>query len=68
VTIDGIFRMGERSEGGRARTHTPKTAFSPGVVCLKAAGGRVETLAGTPLTYGKTGFKNDGFLAWGCRP
>ena len=27
----------------------------------------VETLAGTPLTYGKPGFKNDGFLAWGRR-
>jgi 3'-phosphoadenosine 5'-phosphosulfate (PAPS) 3'-phosphatase len=30
---------------------------------LETAGGRVETLAGTPLTYGKPGFKNDGFLA-----
>jgi hypothetical protein len=27
-------------------------------------GGRVETLA-APLAYGKPGFKNDGFLAWG---
>lgn len=26
-----------------------------------------KTLAGAPLTYGKPGFKNDGFLAWGRR-
>ena len=36
-----------------------------GQAILEAAGGRVETLAGAPLTYGKPGFKNDGFLAWG---
>jgi 3'(2'), 5'-bisphosphate nucleotidase len=36
-----------------------------GQAILEAAGGRVETLAGTPLTYGKPGLKNDGFLAWG---
>jgi len=24
-------------------------------------------LAGAPLAYGKPGFKNDGFLAWGRR-
>jgi 3'(2'), 5'-bisphosphate nucleotidase len=29
---------------------------------------RVETLAGAPLTYGKPGFKNDAFIAWGRRP
>jgi 3'-phosphoadenosine 5'-phosphosulfate (PAPS) 3'-phosphatase len=33
----------------------------------RSAGGRVETLAGTPLIYGKPGFKNDGFIAWGRR-
>ena len=36
-----------------------------GQAILEAAGGRVETLAGAPLAYGKPGFKNDGFLAWG---
>jgi 3'(2'), 5'-bisphosphate nucleotidase len=36
-----------------------------GQAILEAAGGRVETLTGTPLGYGKPGFKNDGFLAWG---
>ena len=36
---------------------------------LEAAGGRVETLAGAPLSYGKPGLKNDGFIAWGrCVP
>ena len=39
-----------------------------GQAILEAAGGRVETLAGAPLGYGKPGFKNDGFLAWGRRP
>ena len=38
-----------------------------GQAILEAAGGRVETLAGDPLAYGKPGFKNDGFLAWGRR-
>ena len=38
-----------------------------GQAILEAAGGRVETLAGTPLRYGKPGLKNDGFLAWGRR-
>ena len=36
-----------------------------GQAILEAAGGRVETAAGTRLTYGKPGLKNDGFLAWG---
>jgi 3'(2'), 5'-bisphosphate nucleotidase len=36
-----------------------------GQAILEAAGGRVETLAGDRLVYGKPGFKNDGFLAWG---
>jgi len=39
-----------------------------GQAILEAAGGRVETLAGDPLAYGKPGFKNDGFIAWGRRP
>ena len=34
---------------------------------IEASDGRVETLAGAPLTYGKPGFRNDGFLAWGRR-
>jgi 3'(2'), 5'-bisphosphate nucleotidase len=38
-----------------------------GQAILEAAGGRVETLSGAPLRYGKPGLKNDGFLAWGRR-
>ena len=40
-------------------------AVEAGQAILEAAGGRVETLAGDRLAYGKPGFKNDGFLAWG---
>jgi 3'(2'), 5'-bisphosphate nucleotidase len=32
---------------------------------LAAAGGRIDTLDGAPLTYGKPGFHNPGFVAWG---
>ena len=38
-----------------------------GQAILEATGSSVETLAGAPLSYGKPGFKNDGFLAWGRR-
>jgi 3'(2'), 5'-bisphosphate nucleotidase len=38
-----------------------------GQAVLEAAGGRVLTFAGTPLLYGKPGFKNEGFIAWGRR-
>ena len=34
-----------------------------GQAILEAAGGRVETFAGTPLSYGKPSLKNDGFVA-----
>ena len=36
-----------------------------GQAVLEAAGGRVTTPTGEPLTYGKTGFRNGGFVAWG---
>jgi len=36
-----------------------------GQAILEAAGGRVETFTGKPLSYGKPGLKNDGFVAWG---
>ncbi len=39
-----------------------------GQAVLEAAGGRVLNLAGEPLRYGKSGLKNDGFLAWGAKP
>lgn len=36
-----------------------------GQAVLEAAGGRVETLEGKPLTYGKNGFENPHFIAYG---
>lgn len=36
-----------------------------GHAILSAAGGRVETTNGKPLTYGKPGFENPGFIAFG---
>jgi len=36
-----------------------------GHAVLAAAGGRVVTLDGAPLTYGKDGFDNPHFVAWG---
>jgi 3'(2'), 5'-bisphosphate nucleotidase len=36
-----------------------------GQAVLEAAGGRVTTLDGAPLLYGKPGFKNPGFIARG---
>jgi 3'(2'), 5'-bisphosphate nucleotidase len=37
-----------------------------GHAVLSAAGGRVRTVAGEPLRYGKPGFKNPGFIAEGA--
>lgn len=36
-----------------------------GHAVLLAAGGRVETVDGAPLRYGKTDFRNPFFIAWG---
>ena len=36
-----------------------------GQAVLEAAGGRVTTIDGARLTYGKPGFANPGFIAWG---
>jgi 3'(2'), 5'-bisphosphate nucleotidase len=38
-----------------------------GQAVLEAAGGVVETVDGTPLRYGKSGFKNPHFIAFGRR-
>jgi len=62
----GLIAAGEGDLYPRFGT-TMEWDTAAGQVILEAAGGRVETLAGTPLTYGKPGFKNDGFLAWGRR-
>lgn len=37
-----------------------------GQALLEAAGGRVVDVAGKPLTYGKPGYRNPGFVAWGA--
>jgi 3'(2'), 5'-bisphosphate nucleotidase len=37
-----------------------------GHAVLEAAGGRIETLAGGPLVYGKSGLRNPDFIAWGA--
>ena len=36
-----------------------------GDAVLRAAGGRVTDLEGRPLTYGKPGYENPHFIAWG---
>jgi 3'(2'), 5'-bisphosphate nucleotidase len=39
--------------------------IAAGHAVLAAAGGRVTTLQGEPLRYGKSGFENPHFAAWG---
>jgi len=40
--------------------------IAAGHAVVAAAGGRVECLDGAPLRYGKPGFENPHFVAWGC--
>ena len=63
----GVIAAGEADLYPRFGT-TMEWDTAAGQAILEAAGGRVETLAGAPLAYGKPGLKNDGFLAWGRRP
>ncbi len=63
----GLLAAGEGDLYPRFGT-TMEWDTAAGQAILEAAGGRVETFAGTPLTYGKPGLKNDGFIAWGRRP
>jgi 3'(2'), 5'-bisphosphate nucleotidase len=64
----GLLAAGEADLYPRFGT-TMEWDTAAGQAILEAAGGRVETLAGTPLGYGKPGLKNDGFVAWGrARP
>lgn len=37
-----------------------------GQAVLEAAGGRVVDIEGRPLAYGKPGYRNPGFVAWGA--
>jgi len=62
----GVIAAGEADLYPRFGT-TMEWDTAAGQAILEAAGGRVDTLAGTRLTYGKPGLKNDGFLAWSRR-
>jgi 3'(2'), 5'-bisphosphate nucleotidase len=62
----GVIAAGEADLYPRFGT-TMEWDTAAGQAVLEAAGGRVETFTGVPLTYGKPGLKNDGFLAWGRR-
>jgi 3'(2'), 5'-bisphosphate nucleotidase len=63
----GVIAAGEADLYPRFGT-TMEWDTAAGQAILEAAGGWVETFAGTRLRYGKPGLKNDGFLAWGSRP
>lgn len=41
--------------------------IAAGDAVLRAAGGRLETLEGKPMAYGKAGFANPHFAAWGIQ-
>jgi 3'(2'), 5'-bisphosphate nucleotidase len=62
----GVIAAGEADLYPRFGT-TMEWDTAAGQAILEAAGGRVEDLTGEPLTYGKPGLKNDGFVAWGRR-
>jgi 3'(2'), 5'-bisphosphate nucleotidase len=60
----GVIAAGEADLYPRFGT-TMEWDTAAGQAILEAAGGRVLTLAGAPLAYGKPGLKNEGFIAWG---
>jgi 3'(2'), 5'-bisphosphate nucleotidase len=62
----GLIAAGEADLYPRFGT-TMEWDTAAGQAILEAAGGRVETLSGESLAYGKPGLKNDGFVAWGRR-
>ena len=63
----GVLAAGEADFYPRFGT-TMEWDTAAGQAILEAAGGSVLTADGTPLSYGKPGLKNDGFLAWGKQP
>jgi 3'(2'), 5'-bisphosphate nucleotidase len=63
----GVLAAGEADFYPRFGT-TMEWDTAAGRAILEAAGGSVVTLSGAPLTYGKPGLKNEGFLAWGKKP
>jgi 3'(2'), 5'-bisphosphate nucleotidase len=62
----GMVAAGEADLYPRLGT-TMEWDTAAGQAILEAAGGRVVTRAGSALGYGKPGFANDGFIAWGWR-
>jgi 3'(2'), 5'-bisphosphate nucleotidase len=63
----GVLAAGDADLYPRFGT-TMEWDTAAGQAVLEAAGGHVLGLSGGPLTYGKPGLKNDGFLAWGAKP
>lgn len=63
----GLLARGDADVYPRAGP-TSEWDTAAGHAVLAAAGGCVETLDGAPLLYGKPGFRNPGFVAWGGRP
>jgi 3'(2'), 5'-bisphosphate nucleotidase len=63
----GVLAAGDADLYPRFGT-TMEWDTAAGQAVLEAAGGHVFDLTGGPLTYGKPGLKNDGFVAWGAKP
>jgi 3'(2'), 5'-bisphosphate nucleotidase len=63
----GVLAAGEADFYPRFGT-TMEWDTAAGQAVLEAAGGHVYGLSNAPLGYGKSGLKNDGFLAWGAKP
>lgn len=70
--VGSSLKFGLIAEGGAdiyprfSRTMEWDTAAGDAV--LRAAGGQVTDAQGAPLTYGKPGFENPSFIAFGARP
>jgi 3'(2'), 5'-bisphosphate nucleotidase len=63
----GLIARGEADVYPRAGD-TSEWDIAAGHAVLAAAGGTVTTFDGEPLLYGKPGFRNRGFVAWGRTP
>ena len=62
----GILAAGEADLYPRL-SPTMEWDVAAGHAVLRAAGGRVDTIDGEPMTYGKPGFRNPFFVAYGRR-
>ncbi|MCW8084114.1 3'(2'),5'-bisphosphate nucleotidase CysQ family protein [Sabulicella glaciei] len=59
---------GEADLSPRPRAAMMEWDVAAGQAVLEGAGGAVLDLQGRPLRYGKPGYRQDGFLAFGTRP